>query len=349
MSPAPCLRSLFSLVRVRWLGVAVAAGIAAVAALLAAWPPVARAGLSAMTLAIGLGICVGNAQPALATGRAAEGVDFARGALLRAGVVLYGFRISFQDIGAVGWPGLLISVAVVAMVFGAAVFLGTRWLGLDRETSMLIGAGSAICGAAAVMATQPVIRGEERKVSIAVATVVVFGTLAMVAYPLAYPHLGLSEHAFGLLAGSTVHEVAQVVAVGEAVGGAAARAAVVEKMLRVMLLAPFLVLLSACAASAGPGRDGPLWRRVRVPWFAFAFIGASALHSLRVVPPPLVAALVWLGTLVLATAMAAMGLRTSLGSLRMAGLQPLKLAGLLFLLLTVGGYGVNRVVLWWLA
>jgi hypothetical protein len=82
-----------------------------------------------------------------------------------------------------------------------AVYVGTRWLGLDRQTAALIGAGSAICGAAAVMATQPVVRGEEHKVSIAVATVVVFGTLSMVLYPLVFPYLGLSEHAFGLYRG----------------------------------------------------------------------------------------------------------------------------------------------------
>lgn len=334
------------LLRPLWAGVGVAAGIAALAAVLAAWPPVAKLGLSAMTLAIALGMLAGNAAPMLVAGRAGAGIDFARGTLLRAGVVLYGLRISFQDIGAVGWPGLVISVAVVAMVFGTAVYVGTRWLGLDRETAALIGAGSAICGAAAVMATQPVVRGAEHKVSIAVATVVVFGTLAMVAYPLAYPYLGLSEHAFGLFAGSTVHEVAQVVAVGEAVGGDAAKAAVVEKMLRVMLLAPFLLLLSARSAAATAGGAG--WRQVQVPWFAVAFIGVTAIHSLHLVPPGWVAALVQLDTLLLGTAMAAMGLRTSLGSLRQAGLQPLKLAGLLFALLTVGGYAVNRAVLQWL-
>lgn len=340
------MQSLGPLLRARWIGVGLAAGIAAMAAMFAAWPPMAKLGLSALTLAIALGMLIGNAAGTLTAGRAAQGIDFARGTLLRAGVVLYGFRISFQDIGAVGWPGLFISVAVVAMVFGAAVLIGTRWLGLDRETAALIGAGSAICGAAAVMATQPVVRGAEHKVSIAVATVVVFGTLAMVVYPLAYPYLGLSAHAFGLYAGSTVHEVAQVVAVGEAVGGDAAKAAVVEKMLRVMLLAPFLLLLSARLASAHGTAGAPGWRQVKVPWFAVAFIGVSGIHSLRLVPAGLVAALVQFDTLLLGTAMAAMGLRTSLRSLRQAGLQPLKLAGLLFALLTVGGYALNRGMLW---
>lgn len=337
----------FSFVRRCGPGVLLSALLAAAAALLAEWPPMVHLGLSALTLAIALGMVAGNTVFPAVSVRTGAGVDFARSALLRAGIVLYGFRISLSDIGAVGWPGVLIAMAMVALTFGLAVRIGTRWLGLDCETAALIGAGSAICGAAAVMATQPVVRGEEHKVSIAVATVVVFGTLSMVAYPLVYPYLGLTEHAFGLFAGSTIHEVAQVVAVGEAVSPGAANAAVVEKMLRVMMLAPFLMGLSFRVAASTPGAAslGACWRQVRVPWFAVLFIAVSAVHSLDVLPRALVAALVQLDTLLLATAMAAMGLRTSAASLRKAGAQPLKLGALLFVFLTAGGYAVNAAVL----
>jgi uncharacterized integral membrane protein (TIGR00698 family) len=353
----------FTFVRTRWPGVLLAALLAGVAALLSQWGLMVQMGLSALTLAIALGMVAGNTVFAPVAGRAGPGVDFARSTLLRAGIVLYGFRISLHDIGAVGWPGLLIAAAMVALTFCTALYVGTRWLGLDRQTAALIGAGSAICGAAAVMATQPVVRGEEHKVSIAVATVVVFGTLSMVAYPLVFPYLGLSEHAFGLFAGSTIHEVAQVVAVGDAIGPAAANAAVVEKMLRVMMLAPFLMVLSfqaaasanraaksvATGAATGATNGAAGFRQccsqVRVPWFAVLFIAVSAVHSLGVLPRELVARLVQLDTLLLATAMAAMGLRTSVASLRRAGVQPLKLGALLFVFLTVGGYVVNAAVL----
>ncbi|RIX78108.1 YeiH family protein [Acidovorax cavernicola] len=337
----------FSFVRRCGPGVLFSVLIAGAAALLAEWPPMVKLGLSALTLAIALGMVAGNTVFPAVSGRTGAGVDFARSVLLRAGIVLYGFRISLSDIGAVGWPGVLIAMAMVALTFGLAVRIGTRWLGLDRETAALIGAGSAICGAAAVMATQPVVRGEEHKVSIAVATVVVFGTLSMVLYPLVYPYLGLSEHAFGLFAGATIHEVAQVVAVGEAVGPDAANAAVVEKMLRVMMLAPFLMSLSFRVAASTPGAASlrACWRQVRVPWFAVLFIAVSAVHSLDVLPRAWVASLVQLDTLLLATAMAAMGLRTSAASLRKAGAQPLKLGALLFVFLTVGGYAVNAAVL----
>jgi uncharacterized integral membrane protein (TIGR00698 family) len=348
-----------SFARTRAPGLLLALLLAGMAALLSQWHPMAQLGLSALTLAIALGMVAGNTVFPSVAGRAGAGVDFARSTLLRAGIVLYGFRISLHDIGAVGWPGLVVAAAMVALTFGVAVYVGTRWLGLDRQTAALIGAGSAICGAAAVMATQPVVRGEEHKVSIAVATVVVFGTLSMVLYPLVFPYLGLSEHAFGLYAGSTIHEVAQVVAVGDAVGPAAANAAVVEKMLRVMMLAPFLMWLSfRTAASVKGAMQGAMQgavrgaasfseccRQVRIPWFAVLFIGVSAVHSTGLLPRALVEALVQFDTLLLATAMAAMGLRTSVGSLRRAGVQPLKLGALLFVFLTVGGYVVNAAVL----
>lgn len=337
----------FPFLRLHGPGLLLAALLAAAAALLAQWGPMAQLGLSAMTLAIALGMLVGNTVFARVSARTGAGVDLARSVLLRAGIVLYGFRISLHDIGAVGWPGLLIAMAMVALTFSLAQYVGTRWLGLDRQTAALIGAGSAICGAAAVMATQPVVRGEEHKVSIAVATVVVFGTLSMLLYPLLYPYLGLSEHAFGLFAGSTIHEVAQVVAVGEAVGPTAADTAVVEKMLRVMMLAPFLMWLSFGSASSAKGATGfkACCKQVRIPWFALLFIVASALHSLVALPPGLVAGLVQLDTLLLSTAMAAMGLRTSAASLRRAGVQPLKLGALLFVFLMAGGYVVNAAVL----
>ena len=143
-----------------WPGLVLAGSLAAAATALANLPALQALGLSALTLAIVLGIVVGNgvlllkSAPLLAA-RVGSGVDFSKSTLLRAGIVLYGFRVTFQEIAGVGFAGLAVDVVVVAGVFGLATWLGTAWLKLDRETSMLIGAGSAICGAAAVMATVP--------------------------------------------------------------------------------------------------------------------------------------------------------------------------------------------------
>jgi len=221
------------------------------------------------------------------------------------------------------------------------VLLGTRLFKLDRQTSMLIGAGSAICGAAAVMATEPVVRGPSHKTAIAVATVVAFGTCSMLLYPLLYPHLGLSEQAYGVYAGSTIHEVAQVIVAGKNVSDAAAGTAVIEKMLRVMMLAPFLLLLSGMQRTDRRRVVGA----VTIPWFAVLFMAVSAVNSCRLIPGAWSSTLVQIDTALLATAMGAIGLRTHLGAVRQAGARPLMLASTLFAFLIVGGYGINRLVM----
>lgn len=326
-----------------WAGLGLVGAVAAAGIALASLPVVQGWGLSALTLAIVLGIAAGNTLFPRVAPRTATGVDFSKSMLLRAGIVLYGFRVTFQDIIGVGVAGLLIDVLVVATVFSLAVYLGTRVFKLDRETSMLIGAGSAICGAAAVMATEPVVRGQSHKVSVAVATVVVFGTVSMFAYPWLYPHLGLGEHAYGIFVGSTIHEVAQVVVAGKAIGESAASAAVIEKMLRVMLLAPFLLVLSS-RLRRDVARDAPVpgaAARITIPWFAVLFIAVSGFNSLQLLPAAWVAVIVQADTVLLAMAMAALGLRTHVGEIRKAGAKPLLLATTLFAFLLIGGWAIN--------
>ncbi|WP_397473411.1 YeiH family protein [Pusillimonas sp.] len=323
-------------------GLALTAALAAAAILLAQTSWLVQAGVSALTLAIVLGMVAGNSFfPAIAV-RTGAGVDFSKNILLRAGIVLFGFRITFQDIAQVGWSGVLVAALVVGCTFMLAVLVGTRVFRLDKQTSMLIGAGSAICGAAAVMAAEPVVKGHAHNVAVAVATVVVFGTVSMFAYPFLYPLLGMTEQAFGIYVGSTIHEVAQVVAAGAAVSDAVASTAVIEKMIRVMMLAPFLVLLSLAIARKTGGAAGG---RVVVPWFAVWFVAAAGINSLQIVPAPVVQGILHLDAVLLAMAMAALGLRTRIASLREAGLRPILLAALLFIFLVLGGYGINIAVM----
>jgi len=324
-------------------GLALAGAIAAAATALAALPWFAAHGLGALTLAIVLGIAVGHA-PAARRAATAPGIEFAKQRLLRLGIVLYGLRLGLSDLGALGASGLAVDLLMVGTTFALACALGRRVFGLDHRTTVLIGAGSSICGAAAVMACAPVVRGRADEVAVAVSTVVVFGTLAMFAYPLAYPLLGLEAPRFGLYVGSTVHEVAQVVAAARPLGESAADAAVVAKLARVMLLAPFLLLLSAWDARRG-GDDpagGP--RRITVPWFALGFVAVVLLHPLLALPPAAVDALLALDGALLAAAMAALGLTTHVSALRRAGARPLALAALLLLWLAVGGLAINLAV-----
>jgi len=323
-------------------GLALAGLIAAAGIAIAKLPAVSHLGISALTLAIVLGIALGNTVfPRLAP-FSATGVEFSKARLLRLGIILYGFHITFQDIAQIGWAGVLIDVLVIGATFTLAVQLGTRVFGLDRQTAMLIGAGSSICGAAAVLAAEPVVRGQAHKVSVAVATVVIFGTVGMFVYPLLYPYLGLSETAYGLYAGSTIHEVAQVVVAGRAVGEHAASYAVIEKMLRVMMLAPFLVILSSRIGDDAEAAAGK--RKITIPWFAVLFIVVAGFNSLHLLPSALVDTILTVDTVLLAMAMAALGLRTHIGAIHHAGTKPILLASILFVFLMTGGYVINRVV-----
>jgi uncharacterized integral membrane protein (TIGR00698 family) len=328
-----------------------------------AW--LASHGLSALTIAIVLGIVFGNTMFARVASHCGAGVTFSKQNLLRLGIILYGFRLTFQDIGQVGIAGVAIDALVLTSTFALAMLLGTKVFKLDRHTAILIGAGSSICGAAAVMATEPVVRGRAEQVTVAVSTVVVFGTLAIFLYPLLYRFnlqwhlLGTSPSSFGIYAGSTIHEVAQVVAAARSVNQEAANTAVIAKMVRVMMLAPFLIILSAYLArekksvsqnlaasrSDSAHDNGKAAGRLAIPWFAFVFIAVVGLNSAALLPQGLVTEAIDLDTWLLAMAMAALGLTTHLSAIRRAGIKPLLLAMLLFAWLVIGGVAINRFVM----
>jgi uncharacterized integral membrane protein (TIGR00698 family) len=243
---------------------------------------------------------------------------------------------------------------VLCSTFGLALFLGIKVFRLERDTAILIGAGSSICGAAAVLATEPVLQARSEQVTVAVSTVVVFGTLAIFIYPLLFQlnlHwqvLDTTPASFGIYIGSTLHEVAQVVAAARSIGDEAANTAVIAKMVRVMMLAPFLIGLSAYIARSrrtACADAGSTTGRLAVPWFAFIFIAVVALNSVVQLPRALVTVLIDIDTFLLAMAMAALGLGTRLSAIRQAGARPLLLAALLFLWLVGGGALINRVVM----
>jgi len=316
-------------------------------------------GLSALTLAILLGMLLGNTVYGHLAAHCGAGVNFSKQQLLRLGIILYGLRLTLQDIGHVGLAGVVIDALVLGSTFTLSYVIGTRWLKLEPNAAMLIGAGSSICGAAAVMATEPVLRARAEQVTVAVATVVVFGTVAIFLYPALFALnqqvqvFGGGVNGFGMYVGSTIHEVAQVVAAAHTVGSAAADTAVITKMVRVMMLAPFLILLSAWLArdqahahQAGQHLGQPMLKsKITVPWFAIAFMAVVVINSFQWLPRPVVGVATELDTALLAMAMAALGLTTHLSVIRKAGLKPLLLALMLFVWLVVGGAFINHWVL----
>ncbi len=307
-------------------------------------------GLSSLTLAILLGMVLGNTvYPSLAE-RLSVGVAFAKGQILRLAIMFYGFKLTLTQVSSVGLSAVMSDALVLTSTFLLTYWIGTRWLKVDKQTTLLIGSGASICGAAAVIAAEPVVKAEAHKVTIAVATVVVFGTVAMLLYPFLY-HLGwlqpwLNAQQYGIYTGSTIHEVAQVVVAGNAVSPEVGDTAVVTKMIRVMMLAPFLLILSF-ALTKGSSDNGkkPSFinriQQVKVPWFAFIFIAIVLLHTWVPMSASFERSMVMLDDVLLTMAMFALGLTTHLGAIKQAGVKPLILGSIMFAWLIVGGGLIN--------
>ncbi|MBC4754216.1 YeiH family protein [Klebsiella variicola] len=326
-------------------GLALTAALTGAALWAGSFPAIAGAGFSALTLAILFGMVVGNTVYPKIWQPCDGGVIFAKQHLLRLGIILYGFRLTFAQIADVGVSGILIDVLTLSSTFFIACFLGQKVFGLDKHTSWLIGAGSSICGAAAVLATEPVVKAEDSKVTVAVATVVIFGTIAIFLYPAMYPLLAhwFTPETYGIYMGSTMHEVAQVVAAGHAVSPDAENAAVIAKMLRVMMLAPFLLFLAARVKQLTPAGNGEK-SKITIPWFAIMFILVAVFNSFHLLPKAVVDMLVTLDTVLLAMAMAALGVTTHVSALKKAGAKPLLMALMLFVWLIVGGGAINVAI-----
>jgi uncharacterized integral membrane protein (TIGR00698 family) len=248
-------------------------------------------------------------------------------------------------------PAIMTDALVLTSTFLLTYWLGTKWLKVDKKTTLLIGSVASICGAAAVIAAEPVVKAEAHKVTIAVATVVVFGTIAMLLYPFLY-HLGwlqpwLNAEQYGVYTGSTVHEVAQVVVAGNAVSTEVGNTAVVTKMIRVMMLAPFLLILSfALTKGDNQNSDERLLfitrvKQVSVPWFAFVFIAIVILHTWVPMTESFEQNMILLDDILLTMAMFALGLTTHLSAIKQAGVRPLILGAVMFGWLIVGGGLIN--------
>ena len=307
-------------------------------------------GLSSLTLAILLGIILGNTLYPNFSEQLSDGVNFAKGQILRLAIIFYGFKLTLTQVASVGMPAVMTDALVLTSTFLLTYWLGTKWLKVDKQTTLLIGSGASICGAAAVIAAEPVVKAEAHKVTIAVATVVVFGTIAMLLYPFLY-QLGwlqpwLNAQQYGIYTGSTIHEVAQVVVAGNAVSTEVGNTAVVTKMIRVMMLAPFLLILSfALTKTSSDNGEKPSFinrvQQVKVPWFAFIFILVVVLHTWIPMTASFEQSMVMLDDVLLTMAMFALGLTTHMSAIKQAGVKPLILGAIMFTWLIIGGGLIN--------
>ena len=286
------------------------------------------------------------------------GIRYCSKQILRAGIVLYGFRLTLADVAAVGVPAVAVDAVVVAGTLLLGVLFG-RLMKLDKDTALLTATGSSICGAAAVLGAEPVVRGESYKTAIAVSTVVIFGTVSMFLYPVLYRAGlldGLGNAGVAIYTGATLHEVAHVAGAGNAMDPSGAfgiaGTATITKMIRVMMLAPVLVIMGiALSGRKSKDASGKAQKsKITIPWFAFGFIGIICLNSLlqyllgvdSVKEIPLNGAIEYIDTFMLTMAMTALGTDTSIDKFKQAGAKPFVLAGLLYIWLVGGGYLITK-------
>lgn len=322
------------------LGLLLAFGVAGIAVLACALVPVT---LSPLLVGIVAGAVLANLGWVPEVTR--PGLAVAGRRVLRIGIVLLGLQLAVGDVLGLGWTVVLGAVVIVAGGITATVVAG-RALGVRPSQALLIGCGFSICGAAAVAAADGVVADrEEEETATAIALVVLFGT-GMIALVPALSHVtGLGQHAAGVLAGGSIHEVGQVVAAGGLLGEQALTTAVLVKLTRVLMLAPVLVVLAAVQrrTAAGPARRDGQGRPPFMPLFVAGFLALVALRSTGVVPAEVVAGAQLLETVTLTAAMFALGASVHLGTLRRTGGGPLLLAAVSTTVVTALAFGLAIV------
>ena len=308
---------------------------------IAEFPFIKKLSFSPLIVGIILGMLYANSLRNRLPETWVPGILFCTKQILRTGIVLYGFRLTFQDVVNVGLPAVFIDIIIVTGTLLLGILV-SKLMKMDKDVALLTSTGSAICGAAAVLGAEPVVKSQPHKTAVAVSTVVIFGTISMFLYPAMYRAgiLELTPEQMGIYTGSTLHEVAHVVGAGNAMGTEISDPAVIVKMIRVMLLAPVLLIMSFCLAkfgNKGHAKTGTK-SKITIPWFAVGFLLIIGFNSLDLLPHAVVEGINSFDTFLLTMAMTALGAETSIDKFKKAGARPFILASVLFIWLLVGGY-----------
>ena len=292
---------------------------------------------SPMIVGIVLGMIYANTLRATLPATFTPGIQFCSKRVLRLGIILYGFRLTLQDVTEVGIPAIIVDALMVTITICGGVMVG-KWLKMDKEISLLTSVGAGICGAAAVLGAESALRVKPYKTAVAVSTVVIFGTISMFLYPVLYRNgvFSISPELMGIFTGASVHEVAHVVGAGNAMGESVGSVAIIVKMIRVMMLVPVLLVISYTVARKASQSDAP--GKINTPWFAILFLVVIVLNSFIPLSDSVRNGINTFDTFLLTMAMTALGAETSFDKFKKAGSKPFVLALILFCWLIVGGY-----------
>lgn len=248
---------------------------------------------------------------------------------LQFGVVLLGASLSLTQVVHTGFASLPVMLGTLGACLLAATFVG-RALGIPRVLRVLIGAGTGICGASAIAAVAPTIKAKAPDIAYAISTIFAFNVAAVLTFPLLGHVLGLSQHSFGLFAGTAVNDTSSVIAAASVYGAAAAQYAVVVKLTRSLMIIPVTIYLGARSTWEAQRRPGYLHYVRLVPWFLIGFLTLAALHTAGAVPATAKPELQWTTTALITSALTAIGMQTDVVALRRTGHRPLILGGILW-------------------
>lgn len=278
------------------------------------------------------------------------GIVTASRLILQISVVVLGSQLSLSQIVRVGFSSLPVMLGSLTICLVGAYWIG-RWLGIVGDLRTLIGVGTGICGASAIAAITPIIGAASVDVAYAISTIFLFNITAVLTFPLVGHLLGMSQHSFGLFAGTAVNDMSSVVATSTTYGSAAANYAIVVKLTRTLLIIPISLALSAMQRRRSkegpipttPGQDQGGVARAKfhvrigrlVPWYLIGFLLVAAANSVGLIPSRAHHSLVQLSIFLIAVALAAIGLSTDLPALRRAGHRPLILGAALWVLVSV--------------
>lgn len=252
--------------------------------------------------------------------RYAPGINFSARALLRVSVALLGSRISFGQIGQLGWSTAAMVILTVPLTIGFGWAL-SRMAGLDSRYGVLSGGAVGICGASAAMAIAAAWprKDSERDTVLVIACITTYSTIAMVLYPALISHLGLDPLQTGRFLGGSIHDVAQVVAAGYASSLQAGDAATVVKLMRVAMLMPVVLIISLAVARQAGVKSSLRSKVALLPGFLVAFVALAVLNGFDLVAKPLASVLTEASKWLLVISVAALGMKTSLRGMMAAG------------------------------
>jgi uncharacterized integral membrane protein (TIGR00698 family) len=295
--------------------------------------------VGAPVIAIVIGILVALVRPPSESLR--PGLHTASKYVLQISVVLLGTGLSLHQVASTGVSSLPVLLGTLVIALVAAWYVGRR-LGVVGDVRTLIGVGTAICGASAIAATDAVIDAPEEDVAYAVATIFTFNVVAVLTFPLLGHALHLSQHSFGLLAGTAVNDVSSVVATSSVYGHTARSFAIIVKLSRTLMIIPIalgLALWKTRQEERTEEQAGTVFTPARLvkifPWFVAWFVGAVVLNSSGVISHSTSHTFSDIAQVFIAIALAAIGLSTRLRDIRRAGMRPLALGAILWVTVTL--------------